>query len=336
MRVIVYLLAVLGVLLIPAAVQAHEVRPAYLELREIETDVYEGLWKVPARGDQRLGIYVALPEAAELIGEPIAMMSEGAFIERWRFEIAGGLGGHTVNIDGLESTKIEALVRIEHLNGAVQTTRLMPSNPAIMVAESPTSLQVGATYFVLGVEHILLGFDHLLFVLGLLLLVNRRSMLIKTITTFTIAHSITLALSVFAIITVPEGPLNACIALSILFLGIEVVRKWKGASSLTIRHPWVVAFAFGLLHGVGFASGLSLLGLPAGEVPAALLFFNIGVEAGQLAFVLIALLAVRALRTLEMDRPQWLSRVPGYCVGSLGVCWTIQRVLVLFVPWLVP
>jgi hypothetical protein len=154
-------------------------------------------------------------------------------------------------------------------------------------------------------------------------------MLVKTITAFTVAHSITLALSTFAIIRVPGPPLNAAIALSILFLGPEIVRKWRGQTSFSIRHPWVVAFVFGLLHGIGFASGLSLTGVPQAEIPLALLFFNIGVEAGQLAFVVIALLTSKAIQTLELDRPQWVTRIPGYTVGSLGAFWTIQRVVPL-------
>jgi hydrogenase/urease accessory protein HupE len=185
------------------------------------------------------------------------------------------------------------------------------------------------TYFSLGLEHILLGVDHLLFVLGLLLLVDRRWGLVKTITSFTIAHSVTLALSVFSIVQVPEAPLNATIALSILFLGPEIVRKWRGQTSITIRHPWFVAFAFGLLHGIGFASGLSLTGLPDAEIPAALLFFNLGVEAGQLAFVFVAILVAQAVRTLEFDPPLWVERLPAYAVGSFGAFWTIQRVAVL-------
>jgi hypothetical protein len=155
-------------------------------------------------------------------------------------------------------------------------------------------------------------------------------MLIKTVTAFTVAHSATLALSALALLRVPAAPLNAAIALSILFLGPEIARKWRGQTSLTIRHPWLVAFAFGLLHGVGFASGLSLTGVPRAEIPSALLFFNLGVEAGQLAFIGVALMAAQAIRTLELDRPRWVLRVPGYAVGSLGAYWTLQRVVPLF------
>jgi hypothetical protein len=166
-------------------------------------------------------------------------------------------------------------------------------------------------------------------VLGLLLIVRDRWMLVKTVTAFTVAHSITLAVATFGIATVPPLPLNAAIALSILFLGPEIVRRWRGETSFTIRHPWVVAFGFGLLHGFGFASGLAQLGLPRGEIPLALLLFNVGVELGQLAFVLVILLLERAFRQLEIHWPILVQRLPGYAVGTLGAFWTIQRVAIL-------
>jgi hydrogenase/urease accessory protein HupE len=313
----------------PPAV-AHEARPAYLELRQTAADTFDVLWKVPALGDNmRLGLYVRLPETCENLVEPRGRFAADAYIERWRIRHAKALVGATISIDGLRTTLTDVLVRIERLDGTTQVARLLPAHPSLVVEAAPDRWQVAWTYLVLGVEHILLGVDHLLFVLGLLLLVDRRWTLLKTITAFTVAHSLTLALSTFAIIRVPEAPLNATIALSILFLGPEIVRKWRGETSVSIRHPWVVAFAFGLLHGIGFASGLSLTGVPRGEIPAALLCFNLGVEAGQLAFVLIALAAAQAIRTLDLDRPRWVTYIPGYTVGSLGAYWTIQRILLL-------
>jgi hydrogenase/urease accessory protein HupE len=311
-------------------VVAHEVRPAYLELRQTAADTFDVLWKVPALGDNmRLGLYVRLPETCETLAEPRGRFAADAYIERWRIRHAKALVGSTISIDGLQTTLTDVLVRIERLDGTTQVARLLPTNPSLVVEAAPDMWQVAWTYLVLGVEHILLGIDHLLFVLGLLLLVDRRWTLLKTITAFTVAHSMTLALATFAIIRVPEPPLNATIALSILFLGPEIVRKWRGETSFSIHHPWVVAFAFGLLHGIGFASGLSLTGVPRGEIPSALLCFNLGVEAGQLAFVLIALAAAQAIRTLDLDRPRWVTYLPGYTVGSLGAYWTIQRVLLL-------
>jgi hydrogenase/urease accessory protein HupE len=187
-----------------------------------------------------------------------------------------------------------------------------------------------AEYLVLGFHHILMGIDHLLFVLGLLIIVGDRRMLIKTITAFTVAHSITLAIATLGYASISGPPLNAAIALSILFLGPEIVRVWRGETSFTIRHPWVVAFGFGLLHGFGFASGLSTVGLPKVEIPLALLMFNIGVELGQIVFVVLILLIYRSLRVLAFRWPRWLEFVPGYMIGCLGAFWTIQRTWMMF------
>jgi hypothetical protein len=181
----------------------------------------------------------------------------------------------------------------------------------------------------LGVEHIWLGVDHLLFVFGLLLLVQSRWMLLKTVTAFTVAHSITLALATLGYAHLPGLLLNAAIALSILILGVEIVRSRNGKTSITILHPWIVAFAFGLLHGFGFASGLNALGLPSVEIPLALVMFNVGVEIGQLSFVLLILLLERSFRQLEIRWPRWVQALPGYTVGSLGAFWTIQRAAML-------
>src|SRR5271169_2728516 len=189
---------------------------------------------------------------------------------------------------------------------------------------------VAGVYLKLGVEHILFGADHMLFVLGLLLIVKDRWMLLKTITAFTVAHSITLAIATLGYAEAPVLPLNAAIALSILFLGPEIVRSWRGKTSFTIRHPWVVAFAFGLLHGFGFASALTSAGLPKPELPIALLSFNVGVEIGQLSFVALILLLELSFRILEVRWPRWAQALPGYTVGSLGSFWTVQRVALLF------
>jgi len=318
------------VLLTAVFARAHEVRPAYLELRQTSADTFDVLWKVPARGDLRLGLYVRFPASCEQLEDPRAMFSGDAYIERWSIRHAEALVDEAIHIDGLQTTLTDVLVRINRLDGTTQMARLSPASTSLVVQDSPSSWQVAVTYFNLGVQHILLGIDHLLFVLGLVLLVDRRWMLVKTVTAFTVAHSITLALSTFAIIQVPEGPLNAAIALSILFLAPEIERKRRGGVSLAVRQPWLIAFAFGLLHGVGFASGLSLIGLPHAEIPSALLFFNVGVEAGQLAFVFLCLACIAAARTLDLSRPIARWRIPAYVVGTAGAFWTIQRAAMLF------
>jgi hydrogenase/urease accessory protein HupE len=208
-------------------------------------------------------------------------------------------------------------------------SRLLRPDEVVFEVDASGSETPTWGYLTLGIEHILFGIDHLLFVLGLLLIVRDRWMLLKTITSFTIAHSITLAIATLGYATAPILPLNAAIALSILFLGPEVVRSMRGETSRTIRHPWVVAFAFGLLHGFGFASGLTTLGLPTHEIPIALLLFNVGVEMGQLFFVAVILQLARSFNTLELRWPRWVEWVPAYAVGSLGAFWFIQRTIVL-------
>ena len=201
--------------------------------------------------------------------------------------------------------------------------------PWIEIAEARGAAATALTFLSQGIEHILLGVDHLLFVFGLLLIVRTPWMLVKTITAFTVAHSITLAIATLGYAQVPAPPLNAAIALSILFLGPEIVRAWRGQTSFTIRHAWVVAFAFGLLHGFGFASGLAAIGLPQSDIPLALLMFNVGVEIGQLAFVALILLLHRAFQALEMRWPRWVELCPAYVVGSLGAFWTLQRLVLM-------
>jgi hypothetical protein len=189
----------------------------------------------------------------------------------------GGIAGKTLAIEGLESTVTDVIVRVHHADGRLESRVLKPIQPSATLGVLTSGWQRVFAYVRLGVEHIVLGADHLLFVLGLLLIVGDRWMLVKTITAFTVAHSITLAVATLGYASAPLGPLNAAIALSILFLGPEIVRKWRGEPSFTMAHPWIVAFAFGLLHGLGYASGLMAMGLPPAEIPLALLLFNLGV-----------------------------------------------------------
>jgi hydrogenase/urease accessory protein HupE len=330
LRLLLALLAVIAPLLLaPAA--AHELQPGFLELKESAAGRYDVLWKLPSLGssDTRMPIAPVFPETCRQIGEARSDRAGTAWVFTARLECKAGLAGQTIAIEGLEAFVTDVLVRVQHADEGVETHVIKPIQPSVTLrAAGDTRRGIGA-YLYLGIEHILLGIDHLLFVLGLLLIVRDRWMLVKTVTAFTIAHSITLAVATFGIAQVPAAPLNAAIAMSILFLGPEIVRRWRGQTSFTIRHPWVVAFAFGLLHGFGFASGLAQLGLPRGEIPLALLLFNVGVEVGQLAFVLLILLLERAFRLLQIHWPQIIERLPGYLVGTLGAFWTIQRVSIL-------
>jgi len=252
---------------------------------------------------------------------------------RWIDAGPNGLAGQRIDIKGLQFTITDALVRFELLDGRTVQTIVRPSQPWVELAATQSRWEVAGTYGVEGVRHILFGADHLLFVLGLLLIVGNRWMLVKTVTAFTVAHSITLALATLGVANVPALPLNAAIALSILFLGPEIVRVWRGQTSFTIRHPWVVAFAFGLLHGFGFATAMTSAGLPWQDLPLALLSFNVGVEVGQLGFVALVLALERAFRVLQVNWPRWVQVLPGYVVGGLGAFWTIQRIVPLLAAW---
>lgn len=314
--------------LVPAIATAHEVRPGYLELRETSPDVFSVLWKKPARGDLVLKIDPVFSAGCVVAGIGSGEVRGGAYVARATLECdgdAGGIRGETVEIAGLETTLTDVLVRVYYADGQQETHLIQPHATSAVIGGPSGAVQRIGAYTRLGIEHIALGVDHLLFVLGLLLIVSGPIMLLKTVTSFTFAHSITLGIATLGFARVPELPLNAVIALSILFLGPEIVRVWRDETSFTIRHPWVVAFAFGLLHGFGFASGLTAMGLPQNEIPLALLFFNVGVELGQLAFVVLVLGLTRSFRTLEIRLPRWVELVPGYAVGSLGAFWFIER-----------
>ncbi len=321
-------LGALGVLLVSAFASAHEIRPAYLELREEEPGKFSVLWKTPMRGDARLALEPEFSGDSTALTPVTTRSPPGAAIQEWTLR-APGLRGQTLRIVGLEGSMTDALVRIEFADGTKWVQRLTGQVPSARIPVRQSAWSVAGVYLKLGVEHIVFGADHMLFVLGLLLIVKDRWMLLKTITAFTVAHSITLAVATLGYASAPTVPLNAAIALSILFLGPEIVRFWRGQTSFTIRHPWVVAFAFGLLHGFGFASALTGAGLPRTDLPLALLSFNVGVEAGQLSLVVLVLSLERSFHILEISWPRWAQALPGYAVGSLGAFWTIQRVAML-------
>lgn len=321
---------VIGIALMPPRpATAHELQPGFLQLTEAASGQYEVLWKQPTSLGNPLRLTPVFPVSCQALNAPRNEVLPQSWVWRMRLSCPAGLAGQTLIIEGLEAFATDVLVRVEHGDGRVETHLLKPADPSVTLNEV-----AGAhgrwTYLTLGIEHIALGIDHLLFVLGLLLIVSNRWALIKTITSFTIAHSITLAISTLASIQLPAAPLNAVIALSILFLAPEVVRVWRGQTSLTIRKPWLVAFAFGLLHGFGFASGLAALGLPRNEIAPALLLFNVGVEIGQLGFVFLVIGLERAFRVLKISWPRWAEVIPAYTLGALGAFWTIQRVALMF------
>jgi hydrogenase/urease accessory protein HupE len=312
--------------LLPAALFAHEVRPAYLELREESAGQFSVLWKTPMRGEMRLSL------APEFLGRterltPVALRDTGgAAVQTWRLRATEPLRGQTLRIRGLEGTMTDALVRIEFADGSAWVKRLTPQEPAAAIPARQGGWSVAGEYLRLGVEHILGGIDHLLFVLALLLITRGFGRLVKTVTAFTAAHSITLALATLGLVHVPQRPVEAVIALSIVFVAAEIVHLRKGREGVAARAPWVVAFTFGLLHGFGFAGALSEIGLPQGHIPLALLFFNVGVELGQLLFIAAVLALVALVRRLRMPLPRWAELVPAYAIGSVAMFWVIQRV----------
>jgi len=309
---------------------AHEVRPAYLELRQTGSESWDVLWKVPARGeDLRFGLYVELPAGTVNLTEPRGEFLGSSFIERWSARRTGGFDGATIHIAGLSATRTDVLVRIERLDGTTQVSRVTPDDPDFVVQAVPSSTEVALTYLKLGVEHILRGVDHLLFVLALLILVRGTHRLIVTITAFTVAHSITLAGASLGFLNVPGAPVEACIALSIVFVATEIVHGRNGQPGLTARRPWIVAFAFGLLHGFGFAGALHEIGLPQTDIPLALLFFNVGVEVGQLIFIAAALAVIALARRIPIALPAWAWRLPPYAIGAVASFWLIERLAAL-------
>ena len=307
---------------------AHEVRPAYLELRQTGPDTYDALWKVPGLGDNmRLGLYVELPAGCTTVTEPRASMVLNAYTERWTATCAGGLTGRTIHIAGLSATMTDVLVRVERLDGTTQVTRLTPSDASFVVEAAPRVLEVARTYAVLGIEHILTGIDHLLFVLALLIITRGGWKMVKTVTAFTVSHSLTLTAATLGFVHVPQRPVEAVIALSIVFVAAEIVRMSRGVDSITARAPWLVAFTFGLMHGLGFAGGLSDAGLPAAHIPTALMFFSAGVEAGHFLFVGVVLSVIALLSRTRVPLPRWAELVPPYAIGAVAMFWVIERVV---------
>ena len=333
------LLMLATVLAISSAEKAfgHEVRPGYLALRQTDAVTYSVLWKVPAIGDRRLSIHPKFPENCTAIAEPIRFEAAGSYNERGMLKCTGGIIGGSIAIDGLAATMTDVIVRLRRTDNSVQTVRLTPSAPSFTVEAVPGQWEVAATYLKLGVEHILLGIDHLLFVLALIILVKGWRRLVGTITAFTVAHSITLAAATLGFVQVPRPPVEAVIALSIVFVAGEIIHRRRGRAGLTERWPWVVAFIFGLLHGFGFASALNEVGLPQHAIPVALLFFNVGVEIGQLFFITCIVTVTGCAVLIAKSRAQSgdiakrafaaSDAVAAYIIGTVAAFWLVERTL---------
>jgi hydrogenase/urease accessory protein HupE len=310
-------------------VAAHEVRPAYLELTEAADGAVAVTWKQPVVGELAVPLVPHL-SAGWLDRPPARQALTDAFLtQAWRIAPPHApLAGQTVEVQGLERTITDVLVRIARTDGTVTTQMLRPGAPSLVIPETAKPGAPVLDYLRLGVAHIWLGFDHLLYVFGLVLLAPQLRRLLATVTAFTVAHSLTLAASVFQLVTVSPPAVEAVIALSIVYVAVELAQARRGRPGLASRRPWAVAFGFGLLHGLGFASALREVGLPAGEVPVALLLFNAGIEMGQLAFVAAVLVALRALARAPRVNAGALRGAP-YLVGGIGAFWMFERIAVL-------
>jgi hydrogenase/urease accessory protein HupE len=276
----------------------------------------------------RLPIVLKLPDRVKNLKDPVVSELTDSLVERrWVDAGPNGLVGERIEFAGLQLTITDVLVRVQMLDGTVSTTLIRPTRPWIEITATPGLLAVAGAYVLHGIEHILFGFDHLLFVLALILIVRDGRVLLWTITAFTIAHSITLSLATLGAVHVPGPPVEAMIALSIMLLACEIVRLRYGQIGLTSRWPWIVAFSFGLLHGFGFASALTQIGLPQADIPLALLTFNIGVEIGQLIFICGVLGVLACLKRISF--PPLIERhavvAVTYAIGSAAAFWFIER-----------
>ncbi|MCA0931657.1 HupE/UreJ family protein [Lutimonas saemankumensis] len=326
MKKIILILTVSIVSLSMSSVYCHEIRPAYLQIIQVAEDSYEVFWKVPSMGDAVPKIQPVFPSSFSIENLKAPNQIPGSVIYYYLIRSDESLQGKELYIKGLDKTLIDVLVTVTYLNGEKATLLLQADKNSSLIPGQTSAYDVIKTYTILGVEHILLGIDHLLFVLALIMITKGKWKILKTITAFTIAHSITLSLAALGYVNFPGAPVEAVIALSIVFLALEILKNIKGEQTLTSRKPWIVAFSFGLLHGFGFAGALADIGLPQHEIPLALAFFNIGVELGQLIFVVIILGLIKLL-SLYKNWPVYSRKIPAYAIGSLAAFWMIQRVV---------
>ena len=328
---LLWLVVACATLLATSTARSHEARPAYLEIKETAPNQFSLLWRTPVLAGMRLPVALKLPGELRNLKEPTVQELADSIVERrWVDAGPNSLAGKRIEFPGLQLTITDALVRIQTLDGTQTTTLVHPSQPWVEVAASQRWWEVALAYLSLGIEHIWRGIDHLLFILGLMILVKGTRRLVATVTAFTVAHSITLAGATLGFVHVAQQPVEAAIALSIVFVACEIVHAREGRLSWTEQWPWMIAFTFGLLHGFGFAGALNAVGLPQTAIPVALLFFNVGVEIGQLLFI-AAVLGTMALgrffiRRAAILQPTWAWRVAPYSIGSVAAFWMIQRI----------
>jgi hypothetical protein len=325
------LTALVLVVLAAGTARGHALSPALLALREQGGGVIDVTWKVPLLRLTGADLRPVFPADCAVAGRENVVTDDESVTTRWQIDCGvAGLVGREIGVDGLAVAKTDALVRLELADGRALDAVLRAGEPRLVVPDRVERLELARRYVGLGIEHILTGWDHLLFVLGLVLLAAGVRPLVATVTAFTVGHSVTLTLAVLDVARVPSAPVEVLIAFSIFALAVELAREKVGeGATLMRRRPWLMAFGFGLLHGLGFAGVLREVGLPADAIPLALLGFNVGIELGQLAFVLAALLVMAALRPAATEVPRWARAVPVYAMGVLAASWMIERALPL-------
>ena len=325
---LVMLMLAAGTALYPASsVFADEIRPALLEIEERPGGWVDVAWKVPIVQGVPEDMTPVLPDWLVPVGAGSGRSVSGSWLEYHTYR--GGdqpLTGAAIRIEGLNALPTDVLVRISLQDGAEHSAILRSGNDTFIIPEQPTRVELAVSYWQMGTIHILEGFDHLLFLLTLLLIVAGLWPLLKTVTAFTLAHSLTLALATLGIVNIPPAPTEAVISLSIMLLAVEVVRKYAGVTTLSERYPWLIAFTFGLVHGLGFAGALSEIGVPENDVPLALLMFNLGVETGQVIFVVAVSLLLGGLHRVHGRTGHMVARATPYAIGGVAAFWTLERV----------
>lgn len=317
----------LGLLLAPLNLFADEIRPALLEITEREGGWIDVVWKVPMRGNVAEELTPVLPAFLEPVGAGSGRSVPGAWLETKTFRSSQRtLTGATLRIDGLNALATDVLVRVSLHDGTEHSAILRSGNESFTIPELATRVELAVSYWQMGTIHILQGLDHLLFLLTLLLIVTGIWPVLKTVTAFTVSHSLTLALATLGVVNLPPAPTEAVISLSIMLLAVEVVRKNSGERTLSERFPWLVAFSFGLVHGLGFAGALAEIGVPQNEVPLALLMFNVGVETGQVMFVVAVSGLLAGLHKWHAHTAHWVARTSPYAIGGTAAFWTLQRI----------
>lgn len=325
MKAVYGLLCALLIAWVAGNASAHALDPGYLEFRQITSDTWSVHWRKPDVNGQPMAIDVVSPDGCTPTRGPDPISDGRAWVSSWVVECSADIAGLPIEIEGLEVQKNDVLVRVQPLQAEPTTLRFTPETAVQNIPSNQTTWSVFVTYFQLGFEHILEGWDHLLFVFALFILVRDPWRLVGAVTAFTLAHSITLALATLGVLNVPGPPVEAVIALSIVFLAMEIAKGGEGQFRLSKQKPWIVCFGFGLLHGLGFAGALADIGLPSNDIPAALFAFNLGVEAGQLSFVGALALLLAVWRMIALPVGQASTLLTAYCIGSVSMYWLIER-----------